>query len=66
MKSTLKRRILTGDLTGITGDLSGITGDLSGIRGDLSGIRGDVDKCDITQSEREEGIDIANLVEESA
>lgn len=46
----------------ITGMHSGIRGDLSGIRGDLTGIRGDLDTCEITDEEREKGINITELI----
>ena len=46
----------------ITGDLSGVTGNLSGISGNLSGISGNLDDCDITDEEREKGIDINELI----
>ena len=51
-----------GNLSGVTGDLSGITGDLSGVTGNLSGISGNLDDCDITDEEREKGIDINELI----
>jgi uncharacterized protein (UPF0179 family) len=35
---------------------------MSGIRGDVSGIRGDVDDCKITDEERENGVDIKELI----
>ena len=49
----------------VTGLHSGITGDLSGIRGDLSGISGNIDECELTDSEREKGVNISELIAES-
>jgi len=49
----------------IRGDLSGITGNLYGITGNLSGIRGNLDECEITDEERERGIDISELIKEA-
>ena len=44
-------------------DLSGVRGDLSGVWGDLSDVRGSVDDCDISESEREQGINIDDLID---
>ena len=41
---------------------SGLRGDVSGLRGDVSGISGDVNKCSITDKERNDGININDLV----
>ncbi len=46
----------------IRGDLSGISGNLSCISGNLSNIYGDLDDCEISQEDRDEGIDIEDLV----
>lgn len=54
---------LWGDVTDLWGDLSGLRGDLSGLRGNVTGLRGNVDDCEITQAEREEGIDVSDLLE---
>jgi hypothetical protein len=43
-------------------NLSGIKGDLSGITGDLTGITGNIDDCEITQEERDKGINIHDLI----
>ena len=42
--------------------ITGITGDLSGITGDLTGIKGNIDDCEITQEERDKGINIYDLI----
>ena len=49
----------------IRGDLSGITGKLTGIRGDLTLITGDIGECEITDEERERGVDISELIKEA-
>ncbi len=41
---------------------SGIRGDVSGLSGDVSGIRGDVDNAELTQTEREQGINVEDLI----
>ena len=51
-----------GDVSGIRGDVSGIRGNVSCIHGNVSGIRGNVNDCEITQEEREKGIDIKDLL----
>jgi hypothetical protein len=55
---------ICGDLSGISGDLLGIRGDLTGIRGNLSGICGDIDECEISVSDRKNGIFINDLIKE--
>ena len=54
---------IIGNVSGIRGNVSGIRGDVSCINGDVSGIRGNLDKCNITDDEREKGIDINDLIE---
>ena len=39
-----------------------IFGCLSGLWGNVSGLRGDVDDCKITDEERENGVDIKELI----
>jgi hypothetical protein len=53
-----------GDVSWIRGDVSGIRGNVSGIYGDVSGIRGDVDECELTEGERQNGININELIEQ--
>ena len=52
-----------GDLTNVHGNLSGVCGDLSGVYGDLTGVQGNLDKCEITDKDRQPGIDINDLIE---
>ena len=53
---------VSGDLYDVRGNLTGVWGNLSGVRGNLTGVWGDLDKCEITDEERKEGIDIEDLV----
>jgi len=53
---------VSGNLSGIHGNLTYIRGDLTGIRGDLTGIRGNIDDCELTDEDRERGVDISELV----
>ena len=55
---------LRGDVSGLRGNVSDLRGDVSGLRGDVDGLRGDVDECEITDEERENGVDVSTLVEE--
>ena len=55
---------LWGDVSGLRGDVSGLRGDVYGLRGDVSDLRGNVDECEITDEERENGVDVSTLVEE--
>ena len=52
-----------GNLSGVCGDLTGVYGDLSGVYGDLTGVQGNLDKCEITDKDRQPGIDINDLIE---
>ena len=53
---------LRGDVSDLRGDVSGLRGDVSGLWGDVSGLWGDVDDCKITDEERENGVDIKELI----
>jgi len=53
---------IRGDVSDIRGDVSGIYGNVSGIYGYVSGIYGNIDECEITDEEREKGIDIKDLI----
>jgi hypothetical protein len=39
-----------------------LRGDCTGLSGDCSGLRGDLDDCEITEEDREKGINIKDLV----
>jgi hypothetical protein len=51
-----------GDLTDVRGDLIGVWGDLTGVRGDLTEVYGDADRCELTDDDRRNGIDINDLI----
>jgi len=51
-----------GDVSGICGNVNDIYGNVNGIYGNVSGISGNVDGCEITNAEREKGIDIVELI----
>jgi len=53
---------IRGNVSDIRGDVTGISGNVSGLRGNVSGIFGDVDDCNITDAERQEGINIRDLI----
>ena len=53
---------VSGNLTGVSGNLSGVSGNLTGVGGNLTGVSGDLDDCKITQSDRDRGIDISELL----
>ena len=53
---------LRGYVSGLSGDVTGIRGDVTGLSGDATGIRGNVDDCEITDEEREKGVDVKALV----
>lgn len=54
---------IRGNVSGIWGDVSSISGNVSGIRGNVSGIRGEVDSCELSEADRNKGVDIADLIE---
>ena len=53
---------LSGDVSGLSGDVSGLRGNVSGLSGYVSGLSGDVDECSITDEERQNSIDVKDLV----
>jgi len=53
---------LSGHVSGLSGYVSGLSGDGSGLRGDVSGLSGDVHECEIMDDERENGINIKDLI----
>ena len=50
----------------IAGAPSGLRGDVSGLWGDVSGLWGDVDDCGLTKEERDEGVDVQDLIAEES
>jgi len=55
---------VSGDLTGVHGNLSGVSGDLSGVWGNLTGVQGDLSDCDLSDRDRQKGVDIRDLIDE--
>ena len=53
---------LRGDVTGLSGDVTGLSGHVTGLSGDVTGLSGDVTDCEISDAEREKGVDVAELV----
>ena len=53
---------LSGDCSGLYGDCTGLSGNCSGLYGDCTGLRGDLDDCEITDEDREKGVDIKELI----
>lgn len=51
-----------GDCSRLTGDVSGLKGNVTGIIGDASGVRGDIEECNLTQAERDTGVQIESLI----
>ena len=47
----------------MTGNCSGLSGNCSGLSGNCSGLKGDLSKCEITHDDRQNGVDIMDLVE---
>jgi len=55
-------KIFDGKNPNMRGDCTGLSGDCSGLRGNCSGLSGDLDECEITDEERQGGVDIQRLV----
>ena len=53
---------ITGDCSDLEGFCSNISGDVTGIHGCCTEIAGDLDSCNITDDERNKGIQISDLV----
>jgi len=54
-----------GPCSGLEGNCSGLEGDCSGLRGDCSDLRGNCDDCELTDEEREAGVVIRSLIDET-
>ncbi len=52
-----------GDVSGLTGSISVLTGNCTGIWGDCTGLIGDLDSCEISEEDRDAGININDLIE---
>ena len=68
MKAALVRIAshLTGDTSNLSGDVTGLSGYVSGLSGNVSGLRGNVRECDLTDADREAGVDVSTLVKGGA
>ena len=55
---------LRGNCSGLSGDCTGLSGNCSGLRGDCTGLSGDLDAAQLTEAERQAGVDIFTLVVE--
>ena len=53
---------LRGDVSGLRGDVIDLRGDVSGLFGNVTGLRGDVDEAEITDKEREKGVNVKDLI----
>ena len=62
---------LYGDISGLSGNISsslsgnissGLSGNISGLSGDISGLSGNIYECDISDDERDAGIDVSELI----
>jgi len=66
MKKTLKKTLSgvyhTKNGKKIEGLHSGLSGDVSGLRGDVSGLSGDIDDCELTDEDRQKGVDVKDLI----
>ena len=48
----------------LSGDVTGLSGNVNGLSGDVSGLSGNVNDCEITDSERKNGVKIEDLIDE--
>ena len=53
---------LSGDCSGLSGYCTGLSGYCTGLRGNCTGLSGDLNDCDISPTEREQGVDIKDLI----
>ena len=54
---------LYGDISGLSGNISSsLSGNISGLSGDISGLSGNIYECDISDDERDAGIDVSELI----
>jgi hypothetical protein len=54
---------LTGDTSSLTGVSQFIFGNVTGLRGDATGLCGDVSDCELTPEDRNQGVNIQDLVQ---
>ena len=53
---------LWGNIGELWGNINGLRGNISGLLGDATNISGDIDDCELTDKDREKGININDLV----
>lgn len=59
-----KNNLMSGDCSNLSGDCSGLSGDCTGLRGNCTCLSGNLNDCEITDEEREKGINIEELIKE--
>ena len=59
-----KNKNMTGDCSGLSGECTGLRGECTGLRGGCSGLSGNFDDCEIPAEERENGVNIEDLIGE--
>jgi hypothetical protein len=57
---------LTDDISGLEGNISFLGGNAKGIYGDCTKVQGDFDSCNLTPEERENGVDIQDLIKNTS
>ena len=53
---------LSGDCSRLYGDCSRLSGDCSGLYGNCSGLYGDFDDCELSETDRNNGISVSDMV----
>jgi len=53
---------MTGDCSGLYGNCSALSGNCTGVMGDCTDVWGNLDICDLSNEEREEGVNIKSLL----
>ena len=56
--------VLSGNVSVLSGNVTGLSGNVSGLSGNVSGLCGNVNDCEITDSERKNGVKIEDLIDE--
>jgi hypothetical protein len=58
--------MLSGNASRLYGDCSWLRGNCTGVKGNCTGISGDLDACELSPSDRKQGVDIRRLVTAAA
>ena len=61
-----KMLVKKNDTSCLQGNVSGLRGDVSGLSGYVTGLWGNVDECELTESDRQAGIEISDLIKQEA